>query len=103
MTSQRHETSAGTMALAGDASKEDAQLVGATVEDRLQNDQLQNDRLQNVLRWLQTAKENLPDLNNGGVPADRMTSLSALVDRMHRLALEAASSATSAGRRRRAA
>jgi len=56
-------------------------------------------RLQNVLLWLQTAKENLPDLNNGQIPADRVAAASALVDRLHRLALEAAAHGTSRGQR----
>jgi hypothetical protein len=45
------------------------------------------ERLENVLRWLQTAKQNLPDLNNGAVTADRIASASALVDRMQRAAI----------------
>lgn len=57
------------------------------------------ERLQNVLLWLRTAKENLPDLNNGQVPADRVASASALVDRLHRLALEATAHGTARGRR----
>jgi len=59
----------------------------------------QRERLQNVLLWLRTAKENLPDLNNGQVPADRVASASGLVDRLHRLALEAAAHGTARGRR----
>ena len=57
------------------------------------------DRLQNVLLWLRTAKENLPDLNNGQIPADRVASASGLIDRLHRLALEAAAHGTARGRR----
>jgi len=57
------------------------------------------ERLRNVLLWLRTAKENLPDLNNGQVPADRVASASGLVDRLHRLALEAAAHGTARGRR----
>ena len=56
-------------------------------------------RLQNVLLWLQTAKENLPDLNNGQIPADRVAAASGLVDRLHRLALAAAAHGTSRGNR----
>jgi hypothetical protein len=53
-----------------------------------------------VRRWLQTAKENLPDLNNSCVAADRIAALSALVDRMHRVATAAAASASVATDRR---
>jgi hypothetical protein len=51
-------------------------------------------RLDDVRRSLQTAKENLPDLNNGRVTADQIAALSALIDRMHRLATAAAASAS---------
>jgi hypothetical protein len=56
-----------------------------------------SNRLENVLRWLQTAKENLPDLNNGVVAADRISAASALIDRMHRVAkaLEGATGSSS--------
>jgi hypothetical protein len=57
------------------------------------------DRLQNVLLWLRTAKENLPDLNNSQISADRIAAASGLVDRLHRLALEAAAHGTARGRR----
>jgi hypothetical protein len=60
-------------------------------------------RLEEVRRWLQTAKENLPDLNNGRIPADRIAALSGLVDRMHRVATAAAAEASQAGRRQRQA
>jgi len=67
-----------------------------TVEDVSVGDR---DRLQNVLLWLRTAKENLPDLNNGQVPADRVAAASGLVDRLHRLALSAAAHGTARARR----
>lgn len=60
-------------------------------------------RLDDVRRWLQTAKENLPDLNNGLVAADRIAALSALVDRMHRVATAASARVAVGGRQRRAA
>jgi hypothetical protein len=44
------------------------------------------DRLENVLGWLQTAKENFPAINNNTVPADRIASISGLLDRMQRVA-----------------
>jgi hypothetical protein len=43
-------------------------------------------RLENVLGWLQTAKENLPAINNNAVSSDQIASMSALVDRMQRVA-----------------
>ncbi len=43
-------------------------------------------RLDNVLGWLQTAKENLPAINNNAVSSDQIASMSALVDRMQRVA-----------------
>jgi hypothetical protein len=56
--------------------------------------------LDDVRRSLQTAKENLPDLNNGCVTADQIAALSALIDRMHRVATAAAASASVAMSRR---
>jgi len=57
-------------------------------------------RLDEVRRSLQTAKENLPDLNNGRVTADQIAALSGLIDRMHRVATAAAASASVAISRR---
>ena len=60
-------------------------------------------QLEDVRRWLQTAKENLPDLNNGRVAADRIAALSGLIDRMHRVATAASASVAVGRRQRRAA
>jgi hypothetical protein len=43
-------------------------------------------RMDNVLAWLETAKEVFPAINNNAVPADRVASISELVDRMQRMA-----------------
>jgi len=42
--------------------------------------------MDNVLGWLETAKEVFPAINNNAVPADRVASISELVDRMQRMA-----------------
>jgi hypothetical protein len=44
-------------------------------------------RLANIIGWVQTAKEILPALNEGSVTADRIAQMSALLDRMHRIAV----------------
>lgn len=41
------------------------------------------ERLENILSWIRTAKENLPAINNGLVSTDRITEMSALIDRLH--------------------
>jgi len=43
-------------------------------------------RMEKVLGWLETAKEVFPAINNNAVPADRIASISELVDRMQRMA-----------------
>jgi hypothetical protein len=43
-------------------------------------------RIEKVLGWLETAKEVFPAINNNAVPADRIGSISELVDRMQRMA-----------------
>jgi len=42
--------------------------------------------MEKVLGWLETAKEVFPAINNNTVPADRIASISELVDRMQRMA-----------------
>jgi hypothetical protein len=44
-------------------------------------------RLRDVIAWTMVAKENLPDLNNALVGADRVATASALIDRMYRAAV----------------
>lgn len=43
-------------------------------------------RMEKVVGWLETAKEVFPAINNNAVPADRIASISELVDRMQRMA-----------------
>ena len=43
--------------------------------------------LETLLAWMATAKESLPAMNNAIVPADQITEMSALIDRMHGVAL----------------
>lgn len=104
MPDQQPEPSKATVTRADDMV---SGPVGSPPSPRTKADQLSpqdkhlRDRLDKVQLWLRTAKENLPDLNNGCVPADRVASASALVDRLHRLAAEAAASGTSRARRSR--
>jgi hypothetical protein len=48
----------------------------------------QENRLVNVIGWLRTAKEILPSINDGQVTSDRVSALSALLDRLHQNAVE---------------
>jgi hypothetical protein len=48
----------------------------------------QENRLVNVIGWLRTAKEILPSINDGQVTSDRVSALSALLDRLHQSAVE---------------
>ncbi|MEO8214489.1 MAG: hypothetical protein ABI560_14910, partial [Myxococcales bacterium] len=43
----------------------------------------QQRRLDNIIGWLQTAKETLPAIHDGGVSADRVAHMSALLDRLY--------------------
>jgi hypothetical protein len=47
----------------------------------------QKARLANVIGWVQSAKENLPAINDGTVASDRIAAVSELLDRMHRIAV----------------
>lgn len=47
----------------------------------------QKARLSNIIGWVQTAKENLPAINDGVVPTDRIAQASALLDRMYEMAV----------------
>ena len=47
----------------------------------------QEQRLANIQSWLHTAKENLPAINEGPVSADLVSEMSALLDRLHGLAI----------------
>ena len=47
----------------------------------------QKARLSNIIGWVQTAKENLPAINDGVVSTDRIAQASALLDRMYELAV----------------
>lgn len=68
-------------------------------------DTLSRKKLENVLGWLETAKQNLPAINNNAVPSDQIASMSDLVDRMQRMArsLQSTQSIDRAPRERRAA
>ena len=44
--------------------------------------------LETLLEWMATAKESLPDMNNAIVSADQIAEMSALIDRMHGVAVE---------------
>jgi hypothetical protein len=59
-------------------------------------------RLANVIGWVETAKENLPAINDGCVTAGRIAEASALLDRMHRVAVALQSQMATEQRRRAA-
>jgi hypothetical protein len=47
----------------------------------------QNHRLANIIGWVRTAKEILPTINDGAVPAEYIVKTSALLDRMYLIAI----------------
>lgn len=47
----------------------------------------QSRRLGVILDWLLIAKESMPEMNEGAVKGDRIAALSALVDRLHGVAV----------------
>ena len=47
-------------------------------------------RLVNILRWLRTAKENLPAISDGRVSSDQVARASGLIDRIHAEAMRLA-------------
>lgn len=47
----------------------------------------EENRLENIIGWVRTAKENLPSINDGQVTSDRISAVSALLDRLHQNAL----------------
>ncbi len=40
-------------------------------------------QLDNIMGWLLAAKQNLPAINDGQVTPDRISQMSALLDRLH--------------------
>ena len=47
----------------------------------------QENRLENILGWVRTAKETLPSINDGQVTSDRISAMSALLDRLYQSAV----------------
>ncbi len=47
----------------------------------------QENRLENIIGWVRTAKETLPSINDGQVTSDRISAMSALLDRLYQRAV----------------